>query len=74
VSWTQVDDPDKRHSGTDGGTTEGHVMGDDDATLVGCAFEDIDIGPTNQLFVPDRVQITTARSKARDDIWTDVLV
>jgi hypothetical protein len=49
-------------------------MGDDDTTLVGCAFENIDIRPTNQLFVPGRAQITAARSKARGDIWSDVLV
>ena len=74
VSRTQIDDPDKRRSGADGGTTEGNVMGDDDATLVGCAFENIDIWPTNQLFVPGRAQITAALSKARDDVWSDVLV
>lgn len=74
VSRTQVDDPDKRSSGADGGTTECHVMGDDDATLVGRAFEDVNIPPTNQLFVPGCAQITSALSKARDDGWSDVLV
>jgi hypothetical protein len=52
VPRTQVDDPDKRRSGADGGTTEGQVMGDNDTTLTGCAFENIDIRPTNQLLVP----------------------
>jgi len=58
VSRTQIDDPDKRPSGADGGTTEGNVMSDDDATLVSCAIENIDIRPANQLFVPSRAQIT----------------
>ncbi len=49
-------------------------MGDDDATLVGCAIENVDIRPANQLFVPGRAQITAARSKARDDVRSDVLV
>jgi hypothetical protein len=74
VSRTQVDDPDKRRSGADGGTTEGHVMGDDHSPLIGCTFENIDIRPANQSFVPSRAQIAAARSKARDDVWSDVLV
>ena len=74
VSRTQVDDPDERRSGADGGTTEGQVMGDDDTTLVGCAFENVDIRPANQLFVPDRAQIAAARSKTLNDVWSDVLV
>ena len=49
-------------------------MGDDDATLVGCAFENVDIRPANQLFVPGCAQIAAACSKARDDVWSDVLV
>ena len=54
VSRTQVDDPDERRSGADGGTTESQVMGDDDPALVVCALENIDIRPANQLFVPGR--------------------
>jgi len=54
VSRTQVDDPDERRAGADGGTTEGDVMGDDDTALIRCAFQNIDIRPTNQLFVPGR--------------------
>src|SRR3954469_5405709 len=73
VSGTQVDDPDERHSGADGGTTEGQVMGHDHTTLVGSAFENVDIRPANQLFVPRRPQITAARSKALSDVWSDVL-
>ena len=49
-------------------------MGDDDAALVRCAFEHLNIRPTNQSFVPGRAQIAAARSKACDDIWGDVLV
>ena len=74
VPRPQVDDPDKRRSAADGGATEGHVVGDDDSTLIGCAFENIDIRPTNQLFVPGRAQIAAAYAKARDDVWSDVLV
>jgi hypothetical protein len=74
VPRTQVDDPDKRRSSADGRTTEGQVMGDDYTTPAGCAFENVDIRPANQLFVPGRAQIATTRSKARDDVWSDVLV
>jgi hypothetical protein len=74
VPRTQADDPDKRRSSADGGTTEGQVMGDDYTTPAGCAFENVDIRPANQLFVPGRAQIATTRSKARDDVWSDVLV
>ena len=49
-------------------------MGDDDATLVVCALENIDIRPANQLFVPGRAQITAARPKTLNDVWSDVLV
>lgn len=48
--------------------------GNDDTTLTGCAFENVNIRPTNQLFVPGGAQITAARSQARDDVWSDVLV
>ena len=74
VSRTQVDDPDERGSGTVGGPTEGQVVGDDDPTLVGCACENVDIRSANQLFVPRRAEITATRSKACDDVWSDVLV
>ncbi len=49
-------------------------MCDDDTTLIGCAFENVNIRPTNPLFVPGRPQITAALSKARDDVWSGVLV
>jgi hypothetical protein len=42
--------------------------------LIGCAFENVDIWPTNELFVPGRAQITAARSKTLNDVWSDVLV
>jgi hypothetical protein len=47
VPRTQVDDPDERRSGADGGTTESQVMGDDNTILVGGAFKNIDIWPTH---------------------------
>ena len=68
MSRPQLDDPDKRRSGADGGATEGHVVGEDDSTLIGSAFENIGIRPTNRLFVPGRAQIAAAYAKARDDV------
>jgi hypothetical protein len=49
-------------------------MGDDHTSLVCCAFENIDIGPANQPFLPGRPQITTACAESVDDVRSDVLV
>lgn len=45
-----------------------HVMGDDDTTLTGCAFENLDIWPANQLCVPGRAQAAAAHWTPCDDV------
>jgi hypothetical protein len=52
VSRPEVDDPDERRSGADGGTAEGYVVRDHHTTLTGRAFENVDVRSTNELFVP----------------------
>ena len=39
-----------------------------------CALDNIDIRPANQLFVPGRAQITAARSKTLNDVWSDMRI
>ena len=74
MSGPQIDDSDKGRPGADGGAAEGEIMGDDDAPLVGCTFENLYIRSSHQSFFAGSAQIATARSKAYDDVWGDVLV
>lgn len=68
-----MDDSEKRRPGADGGAAEGEIMGDDDAPLAGCAFENLFIRSTHQEFFGGSAQIAPARSKACDDVWSDVV-
>ena len=43
-------------------------------TLTGCVFEKMNVRTANQLLVPCRAHIATARAKTRHDIGSDVLV
>ena len=49
-------------------------MGDDETAFAGCGFKNIDVRPTEQLFVPRRTQLVAVRPKGCDDVWSHVLV
>lgn len=74
MSGPQVDDSDESSARGDGGAAETEVVGDDDASLPCCSFENLSVRSTNQPFFGSGPQVEASRSKAFNNVRTDVLV
>ncbi len=74
MSRTDVNDADERGAGADCVAPEGQVVRDDDPVLTCGVFEEVCIGPTEQMFIAGAADITAADSQPVDDVRNDVFV
>lgn len=73
MARAQVYDSNKRGASTCG-PAEAKVVRDDNASLARRTFENLSIWPTDQTLFRSSAQVAPARSKAFNDVWTDVLI
>jgi hypothetical protein len=74
VSWTKVDDANKRRVGTNASLTEGQVVGDDHSSLNRRVVENLRVRPSDETFFTRGANVEAAGSEADHDRGRNVLV